>query len=163
AGAAWLDAEGWLPNTGNGRERALDRLDGLLLEGATDLSAALDALSSPPLKVGRGTPRRRFPLSDRPLTRARAAVAGRAARVEPRCPLRAGWECEGSGRGEENAELYEALTRRGGGVFQCFRDADVAAASKAHQSQCLEVREVRFTGGPAASDVLVAGRRAAVY
>src|SRR5262249_31420435 len=43
-GAAWVEPKGWLPNTAEGREQALRRLDGLLLEGATDLSCALDKL-----------------------------------------------------------------------------------------------------------------------
>src|SRR5262249_17322067 len=32
-----------------------------------------------------------------------------------------------------------------------------------HRQQCLQVERVRLEGGPAASDVLVAGRKAAVY
>src|SRR5205814_9229895 len=43
-GTAWVEPSGWLPNTPEGREKALSRLDGLVLEGATDLSAALDKL-----------------------------------------------------------------------------------------------------------------------
>src|SRR5262249_14927607 len=63
----------------------------------------------------------------------------------------------------ENLELFEALTRRGGGVFNCFGKADLPAAARAHRRQCLQVERVRLEGGPAASDLLVAGRRAAVY
>jgi hypothetical protein len=35
--------------------------------------------------------------------------------------------------------------------------------ARAHRAQCLEVEQVRFVGGPDATDVLVAGQRAAVY
>src|SRR5205807_2665860 len=76
---------------------------------------------------------------------------------------RARFHCYRTGLGEENAELFEALTRAGGGVFQCFGAAEVAAAARAHRSECLRVERVRFAGGPEAADVLVAGRKAAVY
>ena len=48
-------------------------------------------------------------------------------------------------------------------MFSCRNEADLAAAAAAHRNQCLQVKDVRFVGGPAASDVLVAGRCAAVY
>src|SRR5262249_21531955 len=86
-----------------------------------------------------------------------------AARFEKRCPFPARFHCYRTGLGEENAELYEALTRSGGGVFQCFGEADVAAAARAHRSECLHVERVRFAGGTEAADMLVAGRKAAVY
>ncbi len=73
------------------------------------------------------------------------------------------FHCYRTGLGEENSELFEALTRKGGGVFQCFGEADLKAAAQAHRSQCLQVQRVRFVGGPEASDILVSGRRAAVY
>src|SRR5262249_35328792 len=37
------------------------------------------------------------------------------------------------------------------------------AAASAHKSHCLQVESVRFVGGPAMSDLLIAGRQAAVY
>ena len=67
-----------------------------------------------------------------------------------------------TGLGEENAELYDALTRDGGGVFQCFTEADVKVVARAHKSQCLLIEKVRFEGASALNEVLVAGRRSAV-
>src|SRR5262249_36552415 len=49
------------------------------------------------------------------------------------------------------------------GVFNCFGEADLPACATAHRHQCLQVENVRFVGGPPAGDVLVAGRKAAVY
>src|SRR5262249_32814281 len=68
-----------------------------------------------------------------------------------------------TGLGADNLELFAALTRRGGGVFNCFTEAELAAAAAAHRSQCFQVERARFVGGPQMTDVLVAGRRAAVY
>jgi hypothetical protein len=73
------------------------------------------------------------------------------------------FHCYRTGLGADNLELFTALTRRGGGIFNCFSKDDLAAAARAHRSQCLHVQSVRLAGGPVASDVLIAGRKAAVY
>jgi hypothetical protein len=162
-GAAWLDPKGWLDNTPAGREKALKKLDGLVLEGATDISRALDKLAKPDFDIAAGTNLNVFLLSDGHITWGEPDVAALVARFEQRCPYPTRFHCYRTGLGEENAELFEALTRKGGGVFQCFGEADLDAAARAHQSQCLQVQRVRFVGGPEASDILISGRRAAVY
>ena len=65
--------------------------------------------------------------------------------------------------GQENADLYAALTRRGGGVFACLGEAQVAEAARAHRTHSLHITSLRFAGAPEARDVLVAGRQAAVH
>jgi hypothetical protein len=160
-GAAWLSPKGWLPNTPEGRKAALDRLDGLVLEGATDLGAALDRVGRTGLPAG--TPVNCFLLSDGNLTWGDTDAPSLVARFEKKCPLKCRFHCYRTGLGAENAELFEALTRQGGGVFQCYGEDEVKAAAQAHRHECLNVERVRFVGGPEASDVLVAGRKAAVY
>ncbi len=162
-GAAWLDPKGFFDNTAAGRMKALKKLDGIVLEGATDISCALDKLASPSFDLSEGTPLNVFLLSDGHITWGDPDVAALVARFEQQCPYPVRFHCYRTGLGEENFELFEALTRRGGGVFQCYGEAEVEAAAKAHRSQCLQVQRVRFVGGPEASDVLVSGRRAAVY
>ena len=75
AGAAWVEPKGWLPNTKEGREKALARLDGVLLEGATDLSAALEKLALPGFPLESSTPLNCFLLSDGHLTWGQTEVA----------------------------------------------------------------------------------------
>ncbi len=162
-GSAWVEPKGWLPNTPAGRKTALDRLDGLVLEGATDLSAALDRLVHPGFDVPRGTPLDVFLLSDGNLTWGDTDAAAVVARFEATSPYPTRFNCYRTGLGAENLELFGALTRKGGGVFNCFTDQDVAAASTAHRARCFQVERVTFEGGPAVSDVLIAGRKAAVY
>jgi hypothetical protein len=163
AATAWVSPDRWLPNTPAGRRKALNALDGIVLEGATDLSAALDELARPRFGHSRKTPVNVFLLSDGQATWGETNVAALAARFEKRCRFPTRFHCYRTGLGAENLELFEALTRRGGGVFNGFGPADLAAAARAHRRQCLQVSRVRFAGGPAAHDVLVAGRRAAVY
>jgi hypothetical protein len=162
-GAAWVEPAGWLPNTAQGRATAMARLDGMVLEGATDLSCALDKLCRPGFDVAPGTPINGFLLSDGHLTWGEADPAALVARLERRCPYRVRFHCYRTGLGEENAELFDALTRTGGGVFTCYGEADLAAAALAHRHECLKIDRARFTGGPPAADVLVDGRRGAVY
>jgi hypothetical protein len=191
-GTAWVEPNGWLPNTPAGRDTVFKRLDGLVLEGATDFGAALDQLAtggvvSPrPGTPGRGvggegqsrTPSPQplspeagtrgltaadvFVLSDGQITWGEADAASLVSTFEQRCPFPTRFHCYRTGLGAENLELYGALTRKGGGIYNCFTKDAIIAAAKAHRSQCLQIESVKIVGC-GASDVLVAGRRAAVY
>jgi hypothetical protein len=161
AAPAWLDGKGWLANTKEGREKALKKLDGLLLEGATDLGAALDSLAAPPFAVPDGLPINVFLLSDGHLTWGETDAATLVSRFERRCRTQCRFHCYRTGLGAEDVELFEALTRKGGAVFQCFGEADLPACAVAHRRDCLMVKGVRVVGD--VSDVLVAGRKQAVY
>jgi von Willebrand factor type A domain len=162
-GACWVETKGWLANTPANRDKVFSRLDGCVLEGATDLSAALNKLADPGFDVGPGTPLNVFLLSDGQVTWGEPDVASLVGRFESRCPFPTHFYCYHVGIGAENDELYEALIRRGGGIFNCFSDADLAAAAQAHRTQCLQVDKITLSGAPTASDFLVAGRKAAVY
>jgi hypothetical protein len=162
-GARWVEPKGWLENTAAGREKAFARLDGILLEGATDLSVALDKLRKQDFDLQKGEPLNVFLLSDGQITWGESDVGQLVAKFEAQCPFPTRFHCYRTGLGADNAELFEALTRRGGGVFNCFSEADLPAVAVAHRNQCFEVEGVHFVGGPAMSDVLIAGRKAAVY
>src|SRR5947207_32132 len=54
-------------------------------------------------------------------------------------------------------------TRRGGGIFNCYGEADVPAVAVAHRHQCFHVERVSLVDGPETSDFLVAGRKSAIY
>jgi hypothetical protein len=104
-----------------------------------------------------------FVLSDGQITWGEQKAAALVSAFEQRCPYRTRFHCYRTGLGAENLDLYGALTRKGGGVYNCFTKDAVAAAAKAHRSQCLQVESVKVVGGVGAADVLVAGRKAAVY
>jgi hypothetical protein len=162
-GAAWVDPKGWIRNTKAGRDRAFSTLDGIVLEGATDFSSALNKLATTPFIASRPKqPLNVFVLSDGQITWGDADVNALVSRLESRCP-QARCFCYRTGLGADNLELFSALTRRGGGIFHCFSEADLAAAAVAHRNQCFTVDAVRFVGGPTVSDVLIAGRQASVY
>jgi hypothetical protein len=162
-GACWAEPGGWLENNPSNREKLFRRLDGLVLEGATDLSAALAKLVKPGFDIVPGTPLNVFLLSDGHITWGESQVQSLAAQFESHSSFPTRFFCYRTGIGAENQELFEALTRKGGGVFNCFSEADLNAAAEAHRNQCLQVERVSVAGGPTASDLLVAGRKAAVY
>lgn len=162
-GASWLQSGGWLPNSASGREQALKKLDGIVLEGATDLSAALDKLSQPDFPVGPGTPVNVFLLSDGQITWGEPDVGPLVSRFESRCTFPVRFHCYRTGIGADNQELYNALTRKGGGTFNVLTEADLPHAAVAHRSQCLQVEQVRIMGDVGASEVLIAGRQGCVY
>jgi tetratricopeptide (TPR) repeat protein len=160
AAAAWVEPKGWLPNTAAGRETLFKRLDGIVLEGATDFSAALEKLVQPGFDVPAKTPLNVFVLSDGQITWGEPDVAPLVARFEARCPYATRFHCYRLGLGADNQELFEALTRRGGGVFDCFGQTQLAAAATAHRHQCLLLSRVGLTGA-GVSDAVVVG--SAVY
>jgi tetratricopeptide (TPR) repeat protein len=168
-GTSWIEPKGWLDNTPEGRAKALARLDGIVLEGATDLSAALAQLTTrganatPLAGLAKSTPLEVFLLSDGQVTWGNRDTNSLVAHFEANCPYSARFHCYTIGLGAENIELFQALTRRGGGIYPCYSEAYLPAVARAHRSHCLQVERVSFRGGPAMSDVLVAGRQVAVY
>jgi hypothetical protein len=165
-GTAWVEPKGWLDNSPTGRDTVVKRLDGLVLEGATDFGAALDELATGKIQspfVKGGAPVEVFVLSDGQITWGESDAATLVSSFEGRCAFRPRFHCYRTGIGAENLELFAALTRKGGGVYNCFTNDAITAAAKAHRSQCLQIDSVKLAGGPGASDVLIAGRQAAVY
>lgn len=160
--AAWLEPKGWFPNTTSGRDAALARLDGIVLEGATDFSRAVEALVEPTFTVPRRLPVQCFVLSDGRLTLGESDLALLTARLHARIPFAARWHCYQMGLGDENGELYDLLTRQNGGTYRCLADRDVPTAAAAHRRPCLQIEQVRFEGDLQGRDLLVAGRRAAL-
>jgi hypothetical protein len=161
--ARWVNPTVWIANTSAGRVEAFARLDGLLLEGASDLSAALDTLAKLRFAEKPTSPVNVFLLSDGQLTWGDTNAGQVVAKFEAQCPFPTRFHCYRYGLGADNLELFEALTRRGGGIVQCYGESAIAAAAQAHRHQCLQIDRVSFTGGPAVSDVMVGGRQAAVY
>jgi tetratricopeptide (TPR) repeat protein len=158
-GARWLEPKGrWLPNTDKGRSEVAKRLDGIVLEGATNVSAALDKIvaldGKEPLNV--------FLLSDGQVTWGESEVPALVSRFESRCQSPVRFHCYRTGLGADNLELFEGLTRRGGGIFQCYGEADLAAAAVAHRHHCFQVDRVSILGTEN-GDLLVGGRRSAIY
>ena len=107
----------------------------------------------------KATPLDCFLLSDGHITWGETGRGGAGGPLRAALPVPTRFHCYRTGLGAENLELFEALTRKGGGVFNCFGEADLPAAAQAHRTQCLHVdqRPLRRRSG----DVRRAGRRPA--
>ena len=162
-GGAWVEPKGWLDNDAAGREKALAKLDGIVLEGATDLDAALTRLRKPDFAVKDGTPLNVFVLSDGHATWGETDVNTLVSRYETNSPYPSRFYCYRVGLGAENAELFALLARNGGGVFNCLTEPEMDAAATAHRNLCFTVEGIRFVDGPKDSDVLIAGRQVSVH
>src|SRR5262249_60802207 len=126
-------------------------------------AAGVGQLVKPTWPMAQKTPNSCFLLSDGHLTWGETDVAPLVAPFKKRCVNPVRFFCYRTGIGDENAELFDALTRDGRGTFQCLGDAEVAAAAKAHRRPCLTINNVTFDSDETLKQTLDAGRRPPVY
>jgi len=160
-GAWWVAPEGWITNDEAGRKRALDRLDSVLLEGATDVGCALDLLSRTRWEAG-CTPVNAFLLTDGQVNWGERNPHRLLDRIASMASFQPRFFCYRTGLGAENVELFRKLTRNGGCVFNVFNETMAEQAALAHRRPCFLVSDIGVTG-TAVKDLVVAGRVAAVY
>lgn len=165
AGARWLGTT-WLTNDQAGRKQALDLLDGVVLEGATDFAAALRTMAQPPMTVA--DPQADvFVLSDGVVDFGETSAETLLAQWQATSPWKARFFAYRTGVGADNLALFQALTRKGGAVFNCLSQADLPACAVAHEAPGVLVDQVTVetvgTDGAKVADVLVAGRQATLF
>jgi len=157
AGARWLSQE-WIANDGPGREHATNLLEDILLEGATDLGAALDVLSSPPMQMQQSRADV-FLLTDGALSWGERDPGTLLSRFEASSPWDARVFAYRTGLGAEDVALMRRLTARGA-VFNCLSRSALPACATAHRRTGMQIERVTVEGGGSGartSDVLVAG------
>ncbi len=165
--ARWLQPGGFIDNNKKARGEALAAIDKVLLEGATDLSAALRKLAVIPWIPDAGIlgkmPLDVFLLTDgqiswgeRKLTQILAPVGKNNGK------FRARFFCYRNGLSAENLTLFDQLTRNGGAVFNVFSEKEIDAAALAHRRPAFLIDGLQIEG-VSVQDLLVAGRRAALY
>ncbi len=148
--------KGATPNTPRNVRALIDFANTLSLEGATDLGAALAKAAHPPVKNGRMGPVRLFLLSDaaatwgqRDLNAMRSSLAG------------ATLYAYNTGLAGTDLRAMDRLAAAGGGaVFSITGESALADVSRAHRKRPWRLEGFAIAG---ASDVLVAGRPAAIY
>jgi len=169
AGARW-HADKWLVNDATGRKAFADAMQGILLEGATDFSAALRALAKPPMlaKVDDKADADVFVLSDGALNWGGRDLDAMLARYHAEKKLHGRIFAYRTGLGAENLALYHKLTRTGA-IFNCMTQADLDKCMVAHRSSGVTIEAIEIgtdkslpTAGEL-TDVLVAGRQAMLY
>lgn len=158
AGARWLSPS-WLSNDDEGREDAEEALASILLEGATDLDAALRALAHPPMDSSGGA-LDVFLLSDGAISWGERDLGTILTRFRHDSPFAARLFAYRTGVGAEDVGLLTELTRLGaqpGAVFNCLSSAAVPRCAEAHRAQGFRVERASIVGDAQAADVLIAG------
>mgnify|MGYP002630445469 FL=1 len=170
SGASWLN-QTWVTNDAKGRKAAAAAFDGLLLEGASDVGAALRKLAKPSWAVPQGTNVDVFVLTDGAVTWGERSVGALLARFEADSPWKARFFAYRLGLGAENLALFSRLTADGGAIFDCLTPSALPACSQAHQAAGMRLTSATVipdggsdgaTGG-AITDLLIGGRLATLY
>lgn len=153
--------EAFVPNTPANVEALLEYANGLALEGATDLGAALREASQPAwlTKADAEAKWDVFCLSDG------ASTWGEAHEYAISGQLREGgaaalFAYQTGMDGGDDAMLQHLARESGGAVFSVVGESEVAAAAKAHGARPWEIRGIELEG---ASDLLIAGRPRVVF
>lgn len=160
--ARWLHDVGWRRNTAEARAETAGELQQVFLEGATNLSAALEELERQRMFIetaGEGSgvpgPATRFLLSDGLVTWGQDKVE--ALLAKHREALKGRWIAYRIGDAPVNRDLYDALARETAGRTVNVLSADqVRAAARAHRSAPVVLKGVSV-GGARVKDLVVAG------
>lgn len=163
--ARWLTS-GFVANDAAGRAAQLAKLDAVLLEGATDFSAALHVLATPTFTLGADKEVDAFVLSDGLVDWGDTGVEALVQRYESSSPFDTRFFAYRTGIAADNLALFQAITRRGA-IFNCMNQASIPACSTAHRATGVELQAITVegvgAGGAVASNVLIAGRQATLF
>lgn len=154
--ATWWK-QGWTANTPEASAELLADARSLVLEGATDLAAALGRGAHPPWVGGDPAPIDLFLLSDGASTWGEGSLFTMAAGLGEGRTLfayRTGLS------GTDGAALDLLARESGGAVFSVVGEAEVQAAARAHRATPWRFLDATYEG---AADLLIAGRPRALF
>lgn len=166
-GAWCIGGTGWLDNDAATRARLAKTLDAVLLEGATDLSAAVALLAELPpdgaVALADKRPLSVFFLSNGEVTWGDGDARRLAERASSGAHWEPTWYCYRSGVGAENLQLFDALVRRGGAIFQVPDEEAARRVATAHRKQRFVIDRISaLSDAGEARDLVVRGRAAAI-
>ncbi len=164
-GVRWANTKGWIDNLPQQRKALYQRIQTIVLEGATNFGAVMEALAKPswltnPNKPGNVNV---FVLSDGQMNWGNQHVD----RMLHKFDKTKHWNqvrffAYQMGIGSENLGFFRRLVRRGGALFPCLSQSEIPRCAKAHTRPSLLLKEVKVEGIDA-SQILVAGRQTNVY
>jgi hypothetical protein len=156
-----VDSHWWqtdmVRNRAGNVEQLLHDSEDLLLEGASDLAAALSEAGRPgPEGLAAGSrPRTIFLLSDGHATWGERDLARAAARLDaPIFAYRTGLA------GTDTSSLAAVARASGGAVFSVIGDSEISSAAIAHRNRSWQIEGIELAG---CSDLMLAGRPSDLY
>ncbi|MCB9640083.1 MAG: VWA domain-containing protein [Myxococcales bacterium] len=164
ANVQWASPKGWIANTPQEREKLLATLKKVLLEGATDLGAAMKAVGDIPWEDNETKQEADiFFLSDGQVSWGNRDLNQIMSRFQKRKQWKsARFFAYSFGVGSENMPLYQKLVRQGGAVFTCLGPAELERCATAHTHQAMQLEKLEIQGIDA-SNTLIVGRQASLY
>lgn len=161
--ASWLRPSGWIPNTAKERKLLLQKLEQIVLEGATHFDAALKKLARPTWSVQPKSALDVFVLSDGQSNWGNTRLRSRLHSFHKKHPYGAvRFFAYHTGIGSENQAFGLELTRRGGAVFSCLGASEIPRCARAHTRPAMQIQSVTLQG-IGARELLIEGRQAQVY
>lgn len=144
-------------NTPENVDALMAYIDGLSLEGASDIGAALTEAAEPGWLGGAGAPHNVFLLSDGAATWGESDAYAMSRGLEAIDGLFA----YRTGMAGTDKDMLDHLAREtGGAVFSVVGESEIATAAVAHTARPWQLERIDIEG---ATDVLVAGRPHAVF
>ena len=136
-----------------------------MLEGATDIGAALEKLIKPSFDIKSGTPINVFLLSDGQITWGNPQAGPMIARFESRCPYPTRLPLLPGRHRRRRIRNSSTPSRAMAAASSTVTGKTMSRARprRAHRRLCLQIENVKVVGANPASDVVTAGRKAAVY
>lgn len=156
----------FVKNTQKQREKLLDYLNNLILEGATDLASALEHAVAPEwlINAEESSQYDLFLLSDGAITWGEKDPYFISESIKKKASQRNTIKQIYSyrlGQSGENSAMLTHLTREiGGGSYQLNDDNQLVQLATAHKKVPWEIKSLKLDG---AEDILIAGRPSAVY
>ena len=164
-GVRWASNKGWIANTPAQRKKLFARVQTIVLEGATNLSAVMKALAKPSWLASSAAPSNVdvFVLSDGQLNWGNKHLD----RILHKFNKTKRWKdvrffAYQMGIGSENLGLFRQLVRNGGALFPCLSRSEIPRCATAHTRSSMLLQQVKVDGIDA-SQILVAGRQANIF
>lgn len=158
--ARWFNPGGWLNNTESGRQEALNRINQVILEGATDIDTALQALTKPEWLNQPGKLVDVFFLSNGQGTWGDPLLRRIWAKFAKQRKYSSRFYCYNFGLGSANQDLFSVLTEQGGNVFACAEESQLNEVAVAHKRAMFTMERMEAQG---LSDVLLSQSSANFY
>ncbi|TNE43131.1 MAG: hypothetical protein EP343_34560 [Deltaproteobacteria bacterium] len=162
-GSQWAKPKGWIDNTPANRRALFQRIDSLLLEGATDIGRALSTLAKPSWPIQQGVPLDVFVLSDGQHNWGTSSIVRAMKQFQKAKPFgQVRFFAYRMGLGTEHTRLLHSIARFGGGVFPCLGRSELSRCATAHTQASMQLESVTLDG-IGASEVLVHGHQLQLY
>lgn len=158
--AHWWNKKGWIANTKESRKELFSKLKEVLLEGATDLETALQALNKAPWLNKKGEALDVFMLSNGASTWGDPNTNRVVARFKQGMHFAPQFYSYNFGLGSYSRDFFQILQTLGGASYHCHGPAQLDKTAVAHRSSAFLIESIE---GKGLQDLLISGKPRRIY